>query len=162
MPRSPGQRKSNSRQRRREAIELRLGVDGSEVVHAFSDGWTIRKVATYRDELREGVLMGSDLAVFLERDARLGAQRLPAGDSHHSLRDPNNYPHATFAFQAPESSSSGWLGDVVGHGDRRPLRLADAARILDWIQCLPYDVEIASEALAALNPINIDIQGRPA
>lgn len=34
-------------------------VDGSEVVYTFSNGWSIRQINTYRDAVREGILMSN-------------------------------------------------------------------------------------------------------
>lgn len=42
-------------------LETEFMSDSSEIIHSFEDGWTIRKLLTYADAVREGKLMNSCL-----------------------------------------------------------------------------------------------------
>ena len=66
----------------------------------------------------------------------------------HSLRDADNYPHVTFAFlEATEDDPRGWIGAIAGNGNTRPIKRAYAARILGWLNSLPYPVVLCREGL---------------
>src|SRR4051794_8905944 len=87
----------------------RFGPDQSETVHAWPDGWTIRRLSSHSDIQREGALMHNCLAdhpgADYGPDAPLGwwitgvACSLGDGEiATHSLRDEHNYPHVTFIY----------------------------------------------------------------
>jgi hypothetical protein len=63
-----------------------LGPDQSEIIYAYSDGWTIRRLHRKDDQLREGKLMQNCLR---------GATRTDV--NCWSLRDPDNLPHCSFS-----------------------------------------------------------------
>jgi hypothetical protein len=83
----------------RLAEERGLPEDGSEVVHRFPDGWTIRRLNTMGDQRREGVIMNH---CWDTEDP--GADPVPLGpdSNYYSLRDPNNIPKASFYYFAPD------------------------------------------------------------
>jgi ribosomal protein S18 acetylase RimI-like enzyme len=85
-------RRSSGRRRRAlrvfaESLAEELGPDESEVIYEFDDGWTVRRVRRWQDQLREGWLLHHCL-----RKAT-AAQHDP---NCWSLRDPDNLPHITF------------------------------------------------------------------
>lgn len=82
--------------------EAEYGPDGSTVIHAFPDGWTVRAPVTVADHWREGTLMGNCVG-----DIGSTSDPLEPLDDHpywYSLRDPDNIPHVS------------WSGDADGLG----------------------------------------------
>lgn len=92
------------------------GPDTSEVVQQLADGWTVRRPTTLADIEREGTLMGNCVAdgdynreVSLPSYTEDGIWQsnsldwgnpehwsIPSDNYYHSLRDPDNLPHATW------------------------------------------------------------------
>ena len=99
-----------------QAHEGQYGPDTSEVVKQLVDGWTVRRPTTLADIEREGTLMGNCVAdgdynreVSLPRYTEDGISQsssldwgnpehwnIPSDNYYHSLRDPDNLPHATW------------------------------------------------------------------
>jgi hypothetical protein len=135
MPKSPRRGKRNTRRRALCEAERRYGPDRAVVVHRFADGWTIRQLTAWSDERREGFLLHHCL-----RDRVDNGEPYWGGDLH-SLRDPDNFPRATFTHFLPnDGSSRGETSRVRGHGNR-PLNPEYRRLIREWHAALPYEVE---------------------
>jgi hypothetical protein len=68
------------------SLDETLGPDTSEVAFTFDDGWSIRRLLTLEDQIREGELMHHCM-----RYVKL------VDENAWSLRDAENLPHLTFS-----------------------------------------------------------------
>jgi hypothetical protein len=118
-----------------------LGIpDTSTTIHTWADGWTIRRLTTAEDMRREGRLVHTCLATAVDEPFDLGPDNdLILGPDHklvnshlHSLRDPDNYPRATF-FYCPTDRT---IGELVGHSDQ-PIQPTYHERLREWHPPLP-------------------------
>ena len=76
------------------------GYEEKNIVHSFSNGWTIREVRTERDLQVEGNLMGHCVGSYCGPVQR--------GDSTiFSLRDPQNAPHVTIEMEGRAQMNNG-------------------------------------------------------
>jgi hypothetical protein len=141
MPKSSNRGKRNARRRAVLEAEQHTGPDSSLILHRFPDGWTIRRLMTPMDELREGLLSHNCLWMFD------GRQYWDWPGTICSLRDPDNYPHVTFRFARPEirhapDDREGWVDNAGGHGDSKPIKPEYERRLLEWIRTLPHPTEV--------------------
>ena len=76
--------------------------DTSQVVHTFDDGWTIRRPQTNADHWRESILMSNCVDDRCEMSDDPNDPHLIPDSTYHSLRDPDNIPHASWDLESPE------------------------------------------------------------
>ena len=104
--------------------------DTSEVVHDFGDGWTVRRIKTFGDKHREGMLNHNCWAMTAwDREQFEDAGLDPDADhhehwhlplygedprpsDHYSLRDPDNFPRASFYSGCPDTQGKWWTDSV--------------------------------------------------
>jgi hypothetical protein len=144
VPKSRNRGKRNTRRRRLAAAEQLHGPDGTDTVHRYPDGWTIRRLTRHEDLQREGHVMHHCLHetawLFTPEFVALSARaadlpgapvpNIPVGWLH-SLRDTDNYPHATFWRETGEPYDRAF--GFTGHGDTRPIRPHYARRLGPWL-----------------------------
>jgi alkylhydroperoxidase family enzyme len=101
--------------------EQQLPEDSSEVVHHWPDGWSIRRLNTYGDMRREGVIMHH----CWDTDSPSDDEASIPHQTYHSLRDPQNIPHASFYYAPPGSDywtqwdrPFNWIDHYEQGGDR--------------------------------------------
>lgn len=107
--------------RKRDLFHQYYGPDQAPAVHQFADGWSIRKVNTSHACNYEGELMGNCVgsAKSMSTTATEDYHKPDDYDFHYmSLRDPDNLPHATFAWSA-DASRFGDL-DIEGRHGSNP------------------------------------------
>lgn len=135
--------------------------DSSEIIHQFDDGWTMRKLQNHGDKAREGKLAHHcwsalsaakdhplDQPYYSEqyKDTIDNTQR-----EHISLRDPDNWPHASFYREPVEGYDNKWqplhqfnvqphettlLHSGYGHGDSQ-IAPKYQDRVRQWAQTVP-------------------------
>jgi hypothetical protein len=138
------------RQRVRQTDD-QLGPDRSEIVYTFPDDWTIRRPRSMADLIREGELLENCLSNLIESldlitnidDPALTEGTVALLENTHSLRDPDNYPHAVF-MHTPGSTER-----VLGHGNIQ-VKEAYMRRIRTWHATLPQPTTLKRGTAGAL------------
>lgn len=117
--------------RRREITDLedRIGPDQAMHVHTLDDGWTIHRLDTTADLVREGQLMR--MCVGTNPDLYRVFRGLL-----HSLRDPDGFPHTVWMHVPDEGLSAKGEGQ-----NSEPMKPEYEARIDEWHHTLPYPAE---------------------
>lgn len=84
-------------ERFRAGLEDEYGPEHTPVLHRFADGWTVRHLPTWNEMGREGEMMHHCWSGFGSGE---GAEPVEDNQGHMtlSLRDQNNWPHASFSF----------------------------------------------------------------
>src|SRR3954468_4097343 len=108
---------------RSRALDLELGPDESSIVYDYGDGWTIRKLETLSDCLREGRLLRNCLQHSKRHD-----------ENAYSLRDADGLPHLSFGVWTVEPDDD--LTELqIGHRVAGSLYFHQAGRGLLLVDC---------------------------
>jgi hypothetical protein len=119
------------------AADQAFGADRAEIVYAFADGWTVRRLTSTNDERREGTLMRNCM--------RSGRTVHPRGRAWYSLRDTDNFPRSSISHDPDrprEKSTYAWPaggGPVFGMRSPKPQYME---RIREWLDSLPYPAHL--------------------
>jgi hypothetical protein len=135
----------NQRQRAFDELSESLGPDQSEIVHEWSDGWTVRNIETVADKHREGVMQRNCWRVngpVLNSDgSHKMIKTFPSNGNrtyYYSLRDPNNLPVASFHIY-PDMEEGHSIYNILGPRNKA-LSMADVPRLHEFAEAKGYNI----------------------
>lgn len=147
-------------QRFKTQLEEEHGPEQTEVLHEFPDGWTIRHLPSWNEVGREGDMMHhcwGGMGTSEDRNDMVydpSSQHVMGADMNLSLRDPNNWPHASFSYdpRGKRATEIGAHGGQYITDDDLPEDVSHLNRVKEFVQAQRDGTSQLPEHLQPIGP----------